>query len=371
MKLLFFIYSLEAGGAERVTSSLANYWAHKDWSISIVTITGCDNDFYPLEPSIKRIGLSLDNESKNLLQAVRNNIRIVYETRKVLNDLQPDIAVSMMTTANILLAIASIGVKYTKFIGSERIHPPFFYVGKFFQWSRKYCYGVLDAIVVLTEETATWIEKNTNAKQLFVIPNALTYPMPAATHHSEQKPIYLHNKMNIIAVGRLDKQKGFDRLIQVCSVVLPIFPNWHVTILGEGCERKYLQSLISKYGLQDRVTMPGTVGNISQWYHAADLYVLTSLFEGFPNTLIEAMAHGLPVVSVDCDTGPRDIVRDKVDGLLVKQGDSNALMLAVSDLMSNENKRKLYGLRATEIRERLSIEKISAKWQAVFEEVMR
>jgi glycosyltransferase involved in cell wall biosynthesis len=114
------------------------------------------------------------------------------------------------------------------------------------------------------------------------------------------------------------------------------------------------------------VFMPGIAGNVAQWHARCDLYVLTSHSEGFPNALAEALCHGLPAVSVDCDTGPRDIIRHGVDGLLVPAGDATALTQALDRLMGDDELRRQFAAHAVDARQRFSIDRIAGLWEALF-----
>jgi glycosyltransferase involved in cell wall biosynthesis len=174
----------------------------------------------------------------------------------------------------------------------------------------------------------------------------------------------------LLAVGRLTPEKGFDRLIEAFAQLAPCFPDWRLCVLGEGPGRQALVQLTERLGMSQRISMPGTVGNVGDWYEAADLYVLTSLFEGFPNSLLEAMAYGLPTVSVDCDTGPRDIVRHGVDGILVPQDNPAALVNALQRLMDDKRLRDAYAAKAVEVRQRFSILRILRQWQRLFEGII-
>ncbi|GFO72505.1 amylovoran biosynthesis glycosyltransferase AmsD [Bathymodiolus japonicus methanotrophic gill symbiont] len=367
MRLILFIHSLSSGGAERASTNLANYWADKGWHITLVTMTGCEQDFYQLHPDIQRIALCLDAESSGLLTAIQSNVQRTKALRNVLKQQQPDVALAIMTTANILLALAARGLNITV-IGSERIHPPMLPLGRAWEWLRKRSYRHLDAVTALTEETALWLKAETFAQYVPIIPNAVTYPI--AIHSPRVSPnIAKGENFKLIAVGRLSPQKGFNRLLSAFAVLASRFPDWSLIILGEGSCRNSLEKQRAELMLEQRVLFPGAVGNLGEWYETADLYVMSSLFEGFPNTLVEAMAYGLPVVSVDCDTGPRDIIHDKVDGLLVPQNNHQALVEALAVLMSDKILRQQYAAQAIEIRDRLSMQKIAGMWEGLFFDV--
>ena len=164
------------------------------------------------------------------------------------------------------------------------------------------------------------------------------------------------------------EQKSFDILIEAFSSLAPVHSEWDLWILGDGPLRPALEQQIHALGLQNRVFMPGRSGNISEWYERADLYVLSSRFEGLPMTLIEAMAYGVAVVSFDCNTGPRDIIRHEVDGLLVPPEDSAGLSAALARLMGDETTRQRFAGRALEARERFSMARITGLWEQLFEE---
>ncbi|MBU2572078.1 MAG: glycosyltransferase family 4 protein [Gammaproteobacteria bacterium] len=368
LKLAFFIHSLSSGGAERVTANLANYWADKGGGVSIITLADVKKDFYRLDERVERIALNLTADSGNPLTAIVANLRRIVALRRELKRVQPDIAVGMMTTANVLLAFAARGLPIVT-IGSERIHPPMLPLGRAWEWLRRLGYGYLQALVVLTQESCDWVRQHTRARTVAVIPNAVNWPLAMHAPVMPPEEYLVSGRRVLISVGRLDTQKGFDLLIDAFTGIASPAPDWDLVILGEGAQQEALMLQIKDQGLKQRIRLPGRVGNIADWYNAADLYVMSSRFEGFPNTLVEAMAHGLPAVSFDCDTGPRDIIRHEVDGLLVENGNVEALTLALHRLMTDRSIRQQFAVRAVEVRGRFSMEKVTGMWEELFEEV--
>jgi glycosyltransferase involved in cell wall biosynthesis len=371
VRLLTFIHSLSSGGAERVTVNLANHWAGKGWEITIVTLAPQSDDFYKLHPAVKRIALELSGDSANLLVGLLQNLRRVLALRRVLREIQPTIALGMTTAANALLGLAAWGLSKVRAIGSERIHPPQCPVGPLWEGLRRLSYGRLVAVTALTRETADWLKDYTDARRVVVIPNAALWPLPMNGPRIIPESFCQCGRLIVLAVGRASEQKQFGLLLEVFHSLVNEHPNWDLVILGEGPQRPALQAQVRAAGLEKRVFLPGRAGNVGEWYEHADLYVMTSRFEGFPNALAEAMAHGLPAVSFDCDTGPRDIIRHGVDGLLVPPRDVAGLTAALDRLMGDAVLRKQFAERAVEVRERFSMKRIAGMWEELFEEIRK
>jgi glycosyltransferase involved in cell wall biosynthesis len=368
MKLLFFISSLSSGGAERVVANLANHWGKKGWQVTVVTLTAQDNDFYALHSSVKRIALNLIGESSNAFIGLWSNLRRIMALRKVLQKIQPEFALGVMTTSNIILALAAWGLSSMRAFGSEHTYPPCFPLGTLWERFRRCCYGRLEGVTALTCESRDWLVAQTNVRKVPIIPNAMVWPLPMQNPRVAPDSIRSSERSLLLAVGRLNVYKGFDGLIAVFTNLASKHPYWDLVILGEGPQKTKLENQVRAAKLEKRVFFPGCAGNIGEWYEQANLYVMTSRFEGFPNTLIEALAYGLPAVSFDCDTGPRDIIRPEVDGLLVSPGDLVALENALHRLMGDGVLRQRFSERAVEARDRFSIERIAGMWEQLFEE---
>lgn len=369
MKICLVINSLSSGGAERVATTLANYWAEKGWSVTLVTFAGIDQDFYSVADKVRRISLNLTCESTGTLNGLMNNLKRLNALRQALQIEQADIAIGFMPSANILSGLACLGIKTVAF-GSEHVHPPASPLSQPWQGLRRLVYPRLAAISALTNESASWVRRHTGARHVSIISNPIPFPLPTGTPNINPAEVQaqLGGQRLLLAVGRLEHQKAFDILLKAFSKVQHKYPEWRLVILGEGGLKADLQAYCDELGLSKFVTLLGAVGNVGDWYGAADAYVMTSRFEGFGNTLAEALCYGLPSVAVDCKTGPKYILRHEVDGLLVPQGDQDALAAALGRLMGDAALRNQFAIRAIEARERFSVERIAGQWEALLAE---
>jgi glycosyltransferase involved in cell wall biosynthesis len=218
-------------------------------------------------------------------------------------------------------------------------------------------YGNLDAVVTLTTADADEYRALLgDDMRILAIPNAVPSPGVRA---ALDRPL-------VVAAGRLTGHKGFDRLIRAFRRVADVRPDWQLRIFGEGQKRPALQVLIDELGLADSVRLMGFADRLPQEMTAASIFAMSSRFEGFPMVLLEAIACGLPPVSFDCPTGPRDLIDDGVNGLLIANGDIDALGEGLLRLIDDEKGRRAMGAAALETSRRFTPEAIAARWVDLF-----
>ncbi|MCL5105318.1 MAG: glycosyltransferase [Armatimonadetes bacterium] len=365
MRVLFVISSLSAGGAERVMSRMATHWAEKGWEVVLLTHLGRDRDFYPLHPRVNRIALNLATSGRRL-DTMLCLARTLAAVRRQMIVLRPDVVVSFTHKVNILTLISAIGTGIPVVV-SERVDPTHMPLrtplGRAWSALRRLTYRRAAALVMQTANLRTWAESLVPAAKVWVIGNPVAVPDDGLADVGI--PDWSGN--TILAAGRLTFQKGFDLL-------LPAFaacdrPDWRLIIAGRGEKRHELEKLALRLGISDRVVFAGLVADLASLMRKADIFVMSSRLEGFSNVLCEAMACGLPVISFDCPSGPREIVRDGVDGIIVPPEDVNALSSAMSQLISDESERRRMGGRAVEITERYGVDRVMASWEKLLSDV--
>lgn len=363
-RLTLVIGSLAAGGAERVLSNMANYWAARDKAVTLITLSSTGDDWYALDKRVQRVALGEARRSATALQAVLNNLRRIWRLRRAIKASNPDAVVSFIDTANVLTLWATRTLNRPVIV-SERIDPRVHRISGRWNWLREFSYPWAAAIVVQTQSVSRWAETRFDARQVTVIPNPASLPRAGAAEDLRIPKPY------VAAVGRLEQQKGFDLLLRAAAVAFRQFPEWSLAIVGEGSERARLEVLLTELGLSDRVQLVGRQPNPAQVLSHADLFVLSSRYEGFPNVLCEAMASGLPVVAFDCASGPRDIVRHEVDGLLVPPEDPAALAQAMTRLMGDAELRRRFSSRAVEVLDRFGEERVMRLWEELLTRVKK
>ena len=363
-----------AGGVERVLTLKANYFAeHFGYDITIILTEGKDKPlFYPLSDKVKVVNLNIGFEElwscsfiKKVYVYIKKQYLFKRQLRLELMRIRPDITISLLRREINFLSTINDGSKKIGELHVNRANYRNFEQGeanlfknlfaKFWMLNLVTNLKQLDKFVVLTEEDCkNWVELN----NIEVIPDPLTFSSSSCSPLTERR---------VIAVGRYVYQKGFDLLLRSWSIVEKECPDWMLTIIGQGDRLPY-ETLIDELRIdRARCKLLGPKDRIQNEYMTSSLLVMSSRFEGFGMVLIEAMACGLPVVSFDCPCGPKDIVQDKVDGILVEFGNVEKLAEAIVMLIQYPERRKKMSDNAIENVQRFRIDRIAEKWKSLFD----
>ncbi len=346
--------SLGAGGAERVLCWLANRLQSAGHRVAIVRLESSDRPvFYPLDPAIEIVSLGMSGGSSGLLSGILANLRRVLRLRATFAALKPGRILGFGTETNVLCLLASLG-RWTTVV-AERSDPNSYPASRLWRRLRDVIYPIAAKVVFQTETARQCLSSRLDS---VVIPNPVLAPLPPNSKDPEPEP------RDLVAMGRLGQEKGFDVLLDAMARLPPRFADVTLRILGEGEARPELEAQAARLGLAGRVEMKGLVANPTPYLRAARIFVLPSRFEGFPNALCEAMALGLPAIASNCMGGPAEIVRDGIDGLLTPPGDADALAAAIAGLLDDGSTRAKFAENAKQIIHRYSADNSFEKWAA-------
>jgi len=360
-RLTFVIHQISAGGAERVLTLLANELCKKGWSVTLLTFdSGSEPVFFELHSGVQHWPLSLMREQGGWWKAIKVHFLRPWVLRRAIRKSRPDAVIAFLERMNILTLMATIGLKIPVIV-SERNHPAF-NTSKFLSLSRQAVYKMSACLVLQTHDAGAFFSSSIPKS---VIPNPILVPeYPAPVLKSEA------SSQTLVAMGRLCSQKGFDFLLNAFAPLGNKFPDWVLEIWGEGAQRGNLENLRDELGLRERVRFPGLTKEHYKTMAEADIFVLSSRYEGFPNVLGEAMACGLPVVSFDCPSGPSEMIQDGVNGLLVPPENIQELSSSLERLMASVELRNTLGEQARKITESYSLDKIVQSWEELISEVV-
>lgn len=366
MRITVVIPVISSGGAEHAMAIIANHWAAEGWTVNILTYDdGAEPPFYQLDARIRHVPLGLAVDSPGLLAAVRNNWRRLKLLRGAIRDSRPDVVVSFINQTNVLTLVAVEGLGLPTLV-VEQSDPHTFPIKPVWDYLRRVTYRRAGKIVLLSARDVEYFAPRLRAR-VAVIPNPFR-PPPAALE--TDRSAGATQPPQLIAVGRLHHDKGFDILLEAFSLLKEEHPQWQLIVLGEGEERERLEVQREALHLGERVSFPGRVKDPYSFLKAASLFVMPSRTEGFPLALCEALACGLPVVCTDCAGGVRDIIEDTVNGMLVPKENAPALAQALGRLMTDAELRRRLSARAPEVVERFSMSKVMGAWERLLSEVV-
>ncbi len=360
VKILFAVPTLSLGGAERVISILANLWSAAGRDVSIVTFEPpTTTPVYDIADAVVIHKLGLPPVSKPRWRAVLQTFKRIGALRQLICAENPDVIISFLTKMNVMTTQAADGLGVPVII-SERNNPHLQKFDAFWNWGRAFAFPKAFAFVTMTQGAADFYPAKQRPRTRIIV-NPVSPVSTTATRHEGY---------NLTAVGRLTHQKRFDRLIEAFSMIEKDFPDWRLVIWGEGELRPDLEALRDSLGLKDRVSLPGVTREPGAWVQTADILTLSSDFEGWANVLVEALVNGLPVVSVDCEFGPKEILRGGELGLLAPRDNVAGYARALARMMGDEALRRDFGAKAAEDAKRYSPESIAAQWDALIGEAL-
>ena len=343
MKVMFIIPSMAGGGAERVISVLANAFVEKGIETKIMMTAGGDC-VYELHPRIELIQTGVTTGGSMLKRISR-----ICNMRKAFQQNRDSILVAFEPDAAFFAVIAKLGLSM-KLIASERNDPSLFGNGKV----RKFAYRLADRIVFQTEDAKMYFPQKVQQKSE-IIANPI--------RDNLVEPYVGIRRKTVVCVGRLEKQKNHHMMIQAFAGFVKKYPEYTLHLFGKGSLQEELEQFAVQLGIREKVIFEGFRSDVLSQIRDAGMYILSSDYEGISNSLLEAMAIGLPVISTDCPCGGSGLcIENGYSGLLTPVGDAEAMEQAMCRLASSQEYADDLGKQAVKVRDRFSKQTIADQW---------
>lgn len=341
--------AMTSGGAERVIAQLANYFIARGICCRIIT-TDDREVMYSLNEKVKVVPIGKKSDNKIIDRVVRYSA-----LRKVVLSDRPDVVLTMPEDTGIYVILALLGTKIPVYV-SERNNPWIMPDVKITRFLRKIAYPFATGVIFQTEMAKSFFPKRIQKKGI-VLPNPVDASRIPAPYEGEREKRF-------VAVGRLEPQKNFPLLIRAFAKFNKEIQGYKLTIYGEGREREKLENLIKDLGMQNNIELPGRDKDVLNKINNAAAFILSSDYEGMPNALIEAMCMGMPVISTDCPSGgPRELICDSKNGLLVRVNDINGMTDAMRKIVGKNS--KLFGENAYVAGKKLTDPYVFEEWENV------
>lgn len=340
-KILFVSHGLRGGGMERSLVTLANYFI-KNNEVTILNIYKTDV-FFEIDKNIEVIWPDFERNNRVLYI-----LRLLPFIRMNIKKLKPDVVLSFGETFNSYV-VFSLAFLKPRIVLTNRMWPQL-RLGFPADLLNKIIYRFADGVIAQTQTAKEIIQKKAYNRNIVVIPNSV---VPIEVLRKEKK-------QQIVSVGRLSKAKGHTVLLQAFAKLTT--KGWSLHLVGDGPLRQSLEREVNTLGIDNKVYFHGHLKDFSTLLAESEIFVLPSLFEGFPNALIEAMSVPLACISSACIAGPSDIIQNGVNGILVKPGNSTELAAAIEQLISDKAYRDLLAREAYKVRSTYDFETIAKRY---------
>ena len=343
----FLISSLNAGGAERVVSLLANEMSLTR-KVVVITLSN-DPPFYQLNDSIVLKQLGVSNPSSSPLKAILSNLTLVYKIWALIKSQSIKHLICFMTTSNVLGIITGKFISKINVTISERANPNIEILG-YWDFLRRKTYSFCDTLVVQSDEIKNYFKQFVAVHKIKIIPNPIKI---ISEKHFKKETI-------ILTVGRIDRNKNQEQIIRSFARIKN--NEWKLIVCGDGPLKSELKDLTTRLNIDNKVEFTGIVKNIEDYYERASVFAFSSLSEGFPNVLLEAMNHNCACISTDCPTGPGMLIRHNKNGFLIPSGNENLYDSYLQSLIMDENLRNNFVNNGQKVLQNYSMESIAPKW---------
>lgn len=358
----FYIGSLHKGGAERVFVNLAEFFRREGYRVTMVTqYQFPEEEEYRLPEGVKRVLSDLTEEEISNSRIV-NFFRRLRKLRSVWINEKPNLVLSCIGKNNFMTVVTTCFTK-TKAVVSVVGEAKEEYPNRLMRLLANFLFPYAAGIILQTERSKYFFCKKVQRRAV-VLPNSLNPDFMKPRYEGERE-------RRIVAVGRLDANKNHEMMLRAFAALKDKYPEYTLTIYGEGELHGFLENLAKELGLSGRVFLPGVIPDVAARIEKAALFLLTSYSEGVSNALIEALAIGLPVISTDVPSGgTEELMTDKENGLVIPAGDQQALEEAMDRLLGDPAYADRLGREAARIQERLAPERVNYLWKEFFDGII-
>lgn len=359
--IAMFISSLNKGGSERVLVNLAEYFYSRGYRVTIVTQYQTENE-YEIREGIRRVYSEITEEEIGSGR-IGNFVKRFRKLRNIWKTEKPDLILSFIGKNNMMAILTSRFLSIPTVI-SVRGEPKEEYYSRFLRMAAKLLFPLADGIVLQTTASKEFFSKAVQRKSV-ILPNSLNPAFIREVYDGERDK-------QIVAVGRVDANKNHCMIIEAFASLAEQYPDYELVIYGEGELRQSLLEQVETMGLKERVHLPGSISNVAEAIYKASVFVLSSNSEGMPNTLIEAMALGIPSISTDCPCGgPQDLIESGENGILTEIDNVKMLEENLQKIISDQEFATKLSKNASKIQEKLNPDLINGKWEEYFVKIMR